>query len=629
VSAARTIPFEEYQKLPEDKRSRPLTDREYKQLSPAQLRSAGLAEDDEGAPADFNGPVFPNPDHIQVHDDSESNIPVTRLPRGVSFNRGNYTGDAQSDLSNPSTADISSAAIREMGDKMSAAPMPWDKYAKAAPPAGKPGGEEGPWAKYGTKGADTSEDKTEKPGFLDRDIPLAGPWYNPTLSGVQSIGRGIRGAVQGIGSTLDPRAHGTDEEALVASDPRGRVALPLYRTLRGIGETAKQLPDIPGAIRDINASPDPLGLYAKAAQETAGQGAGQALTALATEGAGRVIGAGAEAATRPGATLNRIARTTGKLGADVAEDIPGVRALGKVKKNWEATAPKTPAEVAQARGLSTGSQPAIEPSEALGRIATPKATPEVIPRELPRDLDATVENKPFAGGPDEPPAPKIARPLDATGENKPFAGGPDEPPAPKIARPLDATGENKPFAGGMDEYTAPKARLENTGRVPSPSETAQNIRAYRARSIGEEGIPYRAESHAQATSSQPQAEGYLGPRAETEGVPQELTGVDLSQTPGFSARPGPGGAAWYKFHGDVPESAVTRIARPGETSARPITEEPIGETPEAPVDPMLARLREHASNIQAEEGARVPEEDEDLTDLLTKSVAQANASRGR
>lgn len=45
--------------------------------------------------------------------------------------------------------------------------------------------------------------------------------------------------------------------------------------------------------------------------------------------------------------------------------------------------------------------------------------------------------------------------LDATGENKAFAGGLDEPAPQKI---LDATGENKAFAGGMDE-AAPKTIL--------------------------------------------------------------------------------------------------------------------------------------------------------------------------
>ncbi len=48
--------------------------------------------------------------------------------------------------------------------------------------------------------------------------------------------------------------------------------------------------------------------------------------------------------------------------------------------------------------------------------------------------------------------------LDATGENKPFAG---EPP-PKPQPVLDATGENKSFAGGMDEYVPPKAKAPRT-----------------------------------------------------------------------------------------------------------------------------------------------------------------------
>ena len=208
--------------------------------------------------------------------------------------------------------------------------------------------------------------------------------------------------------------------------------------------------------------------------------------------------------------------------------------------------------------------------------------------------------------------------LDATAENKPFAGA----PKPK-GEVLDATGENKAFAGGMDEYTEPQGRtpldrLENTGKIPSPSETAQQIRAYRARSVGEEGIPYRAESHAQATASQPQAESYLGPREEQTGEPQELIGIDLSQSPAFSAREGPGGANWYKFHGDVPESAVTRIARPNEVSGATL-----GESP----DPLLEQLRTHAANIQREQAATgAPEED--LSELGARSVAQAKATRG-
>ena len=194
----------------------------------------------------------------------------------------------------------------------------------------------------------------------------------------------------------------------------------------------------------------------------------------------------------------------------------------------------------------------------------------------------------------------------------------------------------------MDEYAEPKARLEtpetklgNSGTVPSPSETAQQIRYFRSRNIGEEGIP-RTPGRAQATASQAEATERIAPGREVaEQQPQEIITGDLSRTPGFSVRPGPNGPNWYTFHGDVPESEVTRVAPPREVSAHPLGETAPTEAPriapptEAPTtDPLLARLQEHANNIQAEEGARVPEEDEDLTDLLTKSVAQAKAARG-
>jgi len=130
--------------------------------------------------------------------------------------------------------------------------------------------------------------KPAEPGFLDRDIPLAGHWYNPTLSGVQSIGRGFRAIGQGVADTLDPHVHPGEEGFEVPNVP-GVVARPIARVLRGAGETAAQVPEIPGAIRDINVSHDPLAHYAKAAQDTAGEGAAQAVTAAATEGVVRGV----------------------------------------------------------------------------------------------------------------------------------------------------------------------------------------------------------------------------------------------------------------------------------------------------------------------------------------------------
>jgi len=119
-------------------------------------------------------------------------------------------------------------------------------------------------------GSASGEKKPEEPGFLDKDIPLSGPWYNPTLSGVQSIGRGFRGIARGIGQTI---SHPIDTAE---------------STVDSIAELPGQIKEVPNAIHDINQSADPVGAYAKVAQDTAGQGAAQALTAIGTEGAAKL-----------------------------------------------------------------------------------------------------------------------------------------------------------------------------------------------------------------------------------------------------------------------------------------------------------------------------------------------------
>jgi len=216
--------------------------------------------------------------------------------------------------------------------------------------------------------------KKESPGFLDKEIPLAGSWYNPTLSGAQSIGRGVRGAAQGLYQTI---LHPIDTATATA---------------HSVAEIPSTLAQIPGAIHDINASPDPLTHYAKAAQETAGQGAGQAILALGTEG----LVKGAPIAAR---AIKPVVAGAARVASDVIDpDLVGI------------AAPR----LAHAQRLA-------------GRIA------DALEKKPGTILDATSENKPFAGGADEPPPQKI---LDATGENKPFAGGMDEA-APQAILPAE------------------------------------------------------------------------------------------------------------------------------------------------------------------------------------------------
>jgi hypothetical protein len=416
MSAVPALTWEQYQQLPPGKRSRPLTPAEYAALTHAQKVSAGLEDDDQGAPADFNGPVFPNPDHVRPQLDTDPAMPVTRLPEGVSFQRGNYQGGAQPDVSNPATADVIPAMGHEVGAKMSAQPAtPQQDWfaanapkAAAAPASAAASAPTKDWFDQNApKQNSNAPANQEEPGALEVNYPLTNHWW-ATASGLQSVGRGLRDAITGTAQVLDPRPKSDEEKALVDSDPRARAILPVYRILRSVGHTAQDATQIAGAMHDINQSPDPVGTYAKVAQETAGQGAGQAALALATEGAVKGAPALAEAAKTAGAseTAAKVAASGKVIGAS-AEELPVVGSTIKAAK-----------KLGQLREIWGEPKP-----------ATPKPVPE---------LDATGENKPFAGGVDEP---KPAKVLDATGENKPFAGGMDEAPAaktpPKSAAPAE------------------------------------------------------------------------------------------------------------------------------------------------------------------------------------------------
>lgn len=101
-----------------------------------------------------------------------------------------------------------------------------------------------------------------------------------TIHGLSNVAHGTLDAIKGAASMFDPRTQ--PGENAFTKLPVVRAAMPLI-------SAAKQVPEIPQAIRDINASADPLSHYANAAQDTAAQGAGQALTAAASEGAMRGV----------------------------------------------------------------------------------------------------------------------------------------------------------------------------------------------------------------------------------------------------------------------------------------------------------------------------------------------------
>lgn len=67
----------------------------------------------EGAPADFGGMVLPNPRGIRVSADTDSGIPATQLPTGVSFHPQLFQGKIPMDISNPARAEIIPPLERE------------------------------------------------------------------------------------------------------------------------------------------------------------------------------------------------------------------------------------------------------------------------------------------------------------------------------------------------------------------------------------------------------------------------------------------------------------------------------------------------------------------------------------
>jgi hypothetical protein len=143
-----------------------------------------------------------------------------------------------------------------------------------------------------------------------------------------------------------------------------------------------------------------------------------------------------------GAAGKQIAKSAGagEFGQEVGGDVGGAVGAGLTAGfgNWAA---------GKARALYSALPDAVQ-KEVLG-VVSPRL------RHAISFWDALTSSEGAAA------APNFNGELDATGENKPFAGGLDEWIA-RRQKELDATGENKPFAGGMDSAPAPRAAAAAT-----------------------------------------------------------------------------------------------------------------------------------------------------------------------
>lgn len=439
----RTIPFNQYQQLPPDQRSRPLTDEEFSALTPEELEATGFAEPREGAPADFGGRVLPNPNHIEPHLDTDPIAPVTRLPVGVSFHKQNFTGEPQMDVSNPAATDVIPAAGRTVAAQMTATPAhgPWEKYAKPAATtdttaaAAAPG----PWTKYA---------KTPTP----TPVPPKAP---PKKAAA-------------------PDRFAQDKAITDAFAENHPILGPIARALVTGGQSAANaITETPGQIYHAIADPvknDEIGLTPEQ-RLIYRMGGKQAIEAGQDYATGKVTPAGA-ASVLPEALATGVGTVAGGAvygkGGEIAGDViaPAAKAIAENPKAI-ATAPIRLA----ARSAETALNQKLVPLKKIANINTPADLAESIDVKVPgRDLGL----KPIP----KPPA-RIGAELDATAENKPFAGGLDEY-VPKREKILDATGENRPFAGGLDEPPAPKPAKTTTPKAapaakiePVPAAIAQ------------------------------------------------------------------------------------------------------------------------------------------------------------
>ena len=372
-----------------------------------------------------------------------------------------------------------------------------------------------------------------------------------TLHGLNDVAQGTKDAIKGAYDSVAQPPQDKTETAVSALSP---AALPIYRMLRGLGHTAADATHVAAAIHDINQSADPTGSYLEAGEKTAAQGAGQALVALGTEGIAKAAGASASPTARAAAsaTPDAVSAALKKLPQAAIQKIPW---LGDVLTDVYNAGSKAYSE---AKGPGAPGYERYAPN--TGAIPAENAAQVQSPGPYPQAVSAQPE-------------------LDATSENKPFAGGADEPPPQKV---LDATGENKPFAGGMDE--AVQQALQEKGPNAPLSEVAQRAREIKA---------------SQAAPAQPNPR--LAPDIANWQPPPEL---------GVTSAPDYGAAA----RADVEKQMGGPLQR---------------GTATAQADPILQKLRDLTAKNQADDAAEAaqPKADEDLTDILQKSLDAVRAKK--
>jgi hypothetical protein len=207
----------------------------------------------------------------------------------------------------------------------------WDEQGNPTQPQQPAATSASAWDEQGNP---VTSQKSAPQSIADPDEIPETSYGEATWGAIKNLGKDTLGAIKGAVGALNPKPQ--DDEETGAMSAGGIGGMLMYRMTKALGSTVMQAHDIPAAIHDINQSPDPIGTYAKILQKTASQGAGQAITAIATEGAAKGVSAAAKG---------------------VMSDEPGiVSQITKGKNVAEPQANEALGEAAQSAG--TGSAPA-------------------------------------------------------------------------------------------------------------------------------------------------------------------------------------------------------------------------------------------------------------------------------
>lgn len=181
------------------------------------------------------------------------------------------------------------------------------------------------------------------------------------------VGGRIVDNVKGLPAALNPVPQTRTETGMALAG----LPAPITRMVSGVLSALGGATQVPAAISDINASPDPASAYQKAATDTAGD----ALTMAALEGAGR--GVGKLSNIDPAAALEATKDTAVEAGkAAFPKTAKAVREVSKIKERYDAARTKT----GTAGQSGTGTSQAPPQDTAPGTKAEPSTSEQSTPQ---------------------------------------------------------------------------------------------------------------------------------------------------------------------------------------------------------------------------------------------------------